>query len=190
MQQCERDRLRAVKKVLLDFTAGIGRTLNNLHQSVQRMAFHESLLDPIKDLDYLIERYKTGPFAPKPVVYMGFSNLTVSSRSVLISSLYPLWLRTLLATSLTKRMSLARTRKSLLELPSSRLYPLAVIRTSPALLLIPRVIFLLACGPKPKHLLMRFKLCGAKSTLQSLILKRHSKATLYRRLFRPCASFA
>ncbi|VVT48680.1 uncharacterized protein SAPINGB_P001898 [Magnusiomyces paraingens] len=72
MQQCERDRLRAVKKVLLDFTAGIGRTLNNLHQSVQRMAFHESLLDPIKDLDYLIERYKTGPFAPKPVVYMGF----------------------------------------------------------------------------------------------------------------------
>lgn len=72
LQQCERDRLKAVKTVLADFTTGAGRTVNNFYQSVQRMSMHHSLLDPMKDLDYLIERYKTGPFAPKPVVYMGF----------------------------------------------------------------------------------------------------------------------
>lgn len=72
VQQCERDRLIAVKTVLSDFTVAVGRTINSLQDSVKRMAMHQSMMDPLKDLNYLIERYKTGPFCPKPIVYKGF----------------------------------------------------------------------------------------------------------------------
>lgn len=76
MQQCERDRVKAVKTVLRDFSASIGKTLDNMSESVSRMALYEQFVDPLKDLDYLIERYKTGTYAPKPVVYDNFFNST------------------------------------------------------------------------------------------------------------------
>lgn len=74
MQQCERDRVKAVKTVLRDFGASVAKTIDGMNDSVARMSLHEQLIDPLKDLDYLIERYKTGHYAPKPVVYDNFFN--------------------------------------------------------------------------------------------------------------------
>lgn len=74
MQQCERDRIKAVKTVLKDFGTSVGKTIEGMNDSVSRMHIHEELIDPTKDLDYLIERYKTGNFSPKPVVYDNFFN--------------------------------------------------------------------------------------------------------------------
>ena len=76
MQQCERDRVKAVKTVLRDFASSISKTVETLSESVSRMALHQEFVDPLKDLDYLIERYKTGNYAPKPVVYDNFFNST------------------------------------------------------------------------------------------------------------------
>lgn len=76
MQQCERDRVKAVKTVLRDFSAAAAKTIEGLNESVSRMALHEQFVDPLKDLDYLIERYKSGYYAPKPVVYDNFFNST------------------------------------------------------------------------------------------------------------------
>lgn len=76
MQQCERDRVKAVKTVLRDFSAAVAKTIEGLNESISRMALHEEFVDPLKDLDYLIERYKSGYYAPKPVVYDNFFNST------------------------------------------------------------------------------------------------------------------
>lgn len=72
VQLCERERLQEVKNALSQFSAAIGASVPAMHQSIQRMGMHSDHIDPSNDLDYLIERYKTGPFCPKPIVYMGF----------------------------------------------------------------------------------------------------------------------
>lgn len=72
VQLCERERLKQVKFTLSAFTSTAGASVPALHQSFQRMGMHSEHIDPQNDLDYLIERYKTGPFCPKPVVYLGF----------------------------------------------------------------------------------------------------------------------
>lgn len=76
VQQCERDRLIAIKTVLRDFASSISKSIDNLNQTTSRMFMYEEIVDPIKDLNYLIERYKTGNYAPNPVVYDNFFNAT------------------------------------------------------------------------------------------------------------------
>lgn len=74
VQQCERDRLIAVKRVMLDFVQATSKADDALKESRARMLMHQECVDPIKDLNYLIERYKTGTYAPTPVVYDSFFN--------------------------------------------------------------------------------------------------------------------
>lgn len=74
VQQCERDRLIAVKRVMLDFVQATSKADDTLKESRARMLMHQECVDPIKDLNYLIERYKTGTYAPSPVVYDSFFN--------------------------------------------------------------------------------------------------------------------
>lgn len=72
VQLCERERLKEVKNTFSRFAAAIGESVPPTYQSIQRLGMHSEHIDPLNDLDYLIERYKTGPFCPKPVVYLGF----------------------------------------------------------------------------------------------------------------------
>lgn len=76
MQQCERDRMAAVKRVMADFVNALGSRFDALRASTDRMRMHQQIMDPLKDLNYLIDRYKTGPFAPTPVVYDNFFKQT------------------------------------------------------------------------------------------------------------------
>lgn len=76
MQQCERDRMIAVKRVMADFVAAISKRAEPYLSSTERMLLHQQVVDPLKDLNYLIERYKTGTFAPRPVVYDNFFTQT------------------------------------------------------------------------------------------------------------------
>lgn len=76
VQQCERDRLVAVKTVLRDFGTSISKSVDTLNKTTSRMLLHEEFIDPLKDLNYLIERYKTGSYAPTPIVYDNFFNAT------------------------------------------------------------------------------------------------------------------
>lgn len=72
VQMREKERLREVRDTLIKFTNTLNTLVPSLHQSFQRMGMHSTNIDPTNDLDYLIERYKTGPFCPKPIVYVGF----------------------------------------------------------------------------------------------------------------------
>lgn len=76
MQQCERDRMAAVKRVLQDFASAISSSADGLKASTSRMLMYQEFVDPLKDLNYLIERYKTGTYAPTPIVYDNFFNST------------------------------------------------------------------------------------------------------------------
>jgi Domain found in Dishevelled, Egl-10, and Pleckstrin (DEP) len=74
MERCELDRLRAIKAVILDFSGAISNVIPTLQSGVDRMMLYQETVQPLGDLRYLIESYRTGAFVPKVQIYENYYN--------------------------------------------------------------------------------------------------------------------
>jgi hypothetical protein len=74
LERCELDRLKAVKTVILDFSGTIGNVIPSLQSTVDKMLLFQETIQPVGDLRYLLENYRTGSFVPKVVVYENYYN--------------------------------------------------------------------------------------------------------------------
>ncbi|KAI1410955.1 hypothetical protein F5Y13DRAFT_166650 [Hypoxylon sp. FL1857] len=74
LERCELDRLKAIKTVILDFSGTIGNVIPSLQSTVDRMILYQETVQPMGDLRYLLENYRTGRFAPKVVTYENYYN--------------------------------------------------------------------------------------------------------------------
>lgn len=74
LERCELDRLKAIKTVILDFTGTIGNVIPSLQSSVDKMMLFQETVQPLGDLRYLLENYRTGSFIPKVIVYENYYN--------------------------------------------------------------------------------------------------------------------
>jgi len=74
MERCELDRLKAIKSVILDFSGAISNVIPSLQSCVDHMMLFQETVQPLGDLRYLLENYRTGPFAPKVVTYENYYN--------------------------------------------------------------------------------------------------------------------
>ncbi|PHH64905.1 hypothetical protein CDD81_3762 [Ophiocordyceps australis] len=72
LEKCELDRLRAIKTVILDFSGSLGNAIPSLQSTVDKMLLFQETVQPLGDLRYLLENYRTGSFAPKVVVYENY----------------------------------------------------------------------------------------------------------------------
>ena len=81
MERCELDRLKAVKAVMLDFSGSISNVIPSLQSTVDNMMLYQETVQPLGDLRYLLENYRTGAFAPKVQVYDNYYN-NVDGRSL------------------------------------------------------------------------------------------------------------
>lgn len=60
MERCENDRLKAIKVVLLDFTAAISNKVAGLKATLEKCLLYQESIVPERDIRYLIEENKTG----------------------------------------------------------------------------------------------------------------------------------
>lgn len=74
MERCELDRLKAIKSVILDFSGAISNVIPSLQSTVDNMMLFQETVQPLGDLRYLLENYRTGPFVPKVAVYENYYN--------------------------------------------------------------------------------------------------------------------
>jgi uncharacterized protein (DUF934 family) len=74
MERCELDRLKAVKAVMLDFSGSISNVIPSLQSTVDNMMLYQETVQPLGDLRYLLENYRTGAFSPKVQVYDNYYN--------------------------------------------------------------------------------------------------------------------
>ena len=81
MERCELDRLKAIKAVILDFSGAISNVIPSLQSTVDNMMLYQETVQPLGDLRYLLENYRTGAFAPKVQVYDNYYN-TVDGRLI------------------------------------------------------------------------------------------------------------
>lgn len=69
MEQCEVDRLNAIKHVILDFLASLSNIVPSMQASVDKYLLYQEAVVPDRDILYFLETYKTGGFAPRVPVY-------------------------------------------------------------------------------------------------------------------------
>ncbi|CDR43897.1 CYFA0S13e00408g1_1 [Cyberlindnera fabianii] len=69
MEKCELDRMRALKKVILDFAASISNNITSIKATIDKILVYEETISPDKDLLFLLQNYRTGPFSPNVVLY-------------------------------------------------------------------------------------------------------------------------
>lgn len=74
LERCELDRLKAIKTVILDFSGTISNVIPSLQATVDNMMLYQETVQPLGDLRYLLENYRTGSFTPKVVVYENYYN--------------------------------------------------------------------------------------------------------------------
>lgn len=68
-QRCESDRLKAAASVLRSFHVAVAALPKIVSGSHERVAATLELISPSKDISAVIERRRTGPFQPRPIVY-------------------------------------------------------------------------------------------------------------------------
>jgi len=74
MERCELDRLKAIKAVILDFSGAISNVIPSLQSTVDKMMLFQETVQPLGDVRYLLENYRTGPFVPKVTTYENYYN--------------------------------------------------------------------------------------------------------------------
>ena len=84
MERCELDRLKAIKAVILDFSGAISNTLPSIQSTVDNMLLYQETVQPIGDLRYLLENYRTGSFIPKVQTYDNYYNTVDGQTPTLI----------------------------------------------------------------------------------------------------------
>lgn len=74
MERCELDRLKAIKAVILDFSGAISNVIPSLQSTVDNMMLYQETVQPLGDLRYLLENYRTGAFVPHVQTYDNYYN--------------------------------------------------------------------------------------------------------------------
>jgi hypothetical protein len=74
MERCELDRLKAIKAVILDFSGAISNVIPSLQSTVDKMMLFQETVQPLGDVRYFLENYRTGPFVPKVTTYENYYN--------------------------------------------------------------------------------------------------------------------
>ncbi|KAI5779517.1 hypothetical protein EDC01DRAFT_755136 [Geopyxis carbonaria] len=74
MERCELDRLKAIKSVILDFAGAISNVIPSIQATVDTMMLYQETVQPLGDLRYLLESYRTGSYVPKVITYESYYN--------------------------------------------------------------------------------------------------------------------
>ncbi|KAG0144242.1 hypothetical protein CROQUDRAFT_80137 [Cronartium quercuum f. sp. fusiforme G11] len=69
LQRCELDRLRAAKAVIMGFNAALATLIPKMKTIAEASAVVHESFSPEADVAALVERYRTGPFRPTPVLF-------------------------------------------------------------------------------------------------------------------------
>ncbi|RIA95799.1 hypothetical protein C1645_802830 [Glomus cerebriforme] len=69
MEKNELDRIKASKAAFLNYAATFSGIISTTQIMSERLLVYHEALNPEKDIQFMIERYRTGPFIPQVILY-------------------------------------------------------------------------------------------------------------------------
>ncbi|KAK9478251.1 hypothetical protein V1514DRAFT_352456 [Lipomyces japonicus] len=72
MERYEYERLQQVKSSILVFSAAVSNVIPSMQAAVDSIMLYHETVSPAKDIRYMLESYRTGPFVPQTEVYESY----------------------------------------------------------------------------------------------------------------------
>jgi hypothetical protein len=69
LEKNELDRIKASKAAFLNYSATLSSIISAVQLMSERLLIYHEALKPEHDIQFIIERYRTGPFIPRVILY-------------------------------------------------------------------------------------------------------------------------
>ncbi|KAG1050075.1 hypothetical protein G6F43_007626 [Rhizopus delemar] len=72
MENLELERIQTLKQVFISLAASLSNTIPRFKETVDNMMLYQETLKPDKDVQMIVEQYRTGQFIPRPILYENY----------------------------------------------------------------------------------------------------------------------
>ncbi|KAI8883524.1 hypothetical protein K501DRAFT_333310 [Backusella circina FSU 941] len=72
MESLELERIQTIKQVFVSMAASLSNTIPRSKETYDRMMLYQETLKPDKDVQFIVEQYRTGRFCPRPILYENY----------------------------------------------------------------------------------------------------------------------
>ncbi|KAI9320640.1 hypothetical protein BX666DRAFT_1852099, partial [Dichotomocladium elegans] len=72
MESLELERIQTIKQAFIGMAATLSNSIPRYAELYDKMMLYQETLKPDKDVEFIVEQYRTGRFCPKPFIYANF----------------------------------------------------------------------------------------------------------------------
>ncbi|KAG2230860.1 hypothetical protein INT48_009241 [Thamnidium elegans] len=72
MEMLELERIQTIKHVFISVAASLSNTIPRSKETFDNMMLYQETLEPDKDVQFIVEQYRTGQYNPRPVLYENY----------------------------------------------------------------------------------------------------------------------
>lgn len=72
MESLELERIETLKQAFISLAASLSNTIPRYKETVDNMMLYQETLKPDKDVQMIVEQYRTGQFCPRPILYENY----------------------------------------------------------------------------------------------------------------------
>ncbi|KAL7319023.1 Rho-GTPase-activating protein 8 [Mucor circinelloides] len=72
MESLELERIQTIKQAFISMAASLSNTIPRCKETFDNMMLYQETLKPDKDVQFIVEQYRTGQYCPKPILYENY----------------------------------------------------------------------------------------------------------------------
>ncbi|KAL9538123.1 hypothetical protein MBANPS3_011176 [Mucor bainieri] len=72
MESLELERIQTIKQAFISMAASLSNTIPRCKETFDNMMLYQETLKPDKDVQFIVEQYRTGQYCPKPILYESY----------------------------------------------------------------------------------------------------------------------
>ncbi|KAI9254735.1 hypothetical protein EDC94DRAFT_696706 [Helicostylum pulchrum] len=80
MEMLELERIQTIKHVFISVAASLSNTIPRSKETFDNMMLYQETLEPDKDVQFIVEQYRTGQYNPRPVLYENYFDGTAKDQ--------------------------------------------------------------------------------------------------------------
>lgn len=84
MESLELERIQTIKQVFISVAASLSNTIPRCKETFDNMMLYQETLEPDKDVQLIVEQYRTGRYNPRPILYENYFHGTGTGKSFFI----------------------------------------------------------------------------------------------------------
>ncbi|KAI9487740.1 MAG: hypothetical protein EXX96DRAFT_514380 [Benjaminiella poitrasii] len=72
MEGLELERIQTIKQAFISMAASLSNTIPRCKETFDNMMLYQETLKPDKDVEFIVEQYRTGQYCPRPILYVNY----------------------------------------------------------------------------------------------------------------------